>query len=92
MILFIYKLLTQTIIILGELREKLGLEMIVRQDRTFKDPPHMFSMVCCDCSLTHRLYRKEGVQYMQPIRPEEYDYSWRRFTGEPAVFKHKDEW
>jgi len=90
--LLLYKILTQAIIILGSLRSKLDLDLIVRVDRTFKDPPHLFSTVCCDCELTHRYTYREGLRLQQPIRPGDYDYSWRKFAGEPALFKHEDEW
>lgn len=90
--LFLYKLLTQVIIILGRLRSKLNLDMIVRVDRTFRDPPHLFSNVCCDCELTHRFSYREGVRYQQPIRPGGYDYGWRRLAGSSSEFKHEDEW
>lgn len=90
--LIIYKLLSQAIIILGRLRSKLDLDLIVLVDRTFKDPPHLFSTVCCDCELTHRFTYKEGLRLQQPIRPGGYDYSWRKFAGESALFKHEDEW
>ena len=93
--LFLYKLLTQAIIILGRLRSKLHIDMTVRVDRTFRDPPHMFSIECCDCDLTHRVSYREGVRYQQPIRPTGYDYGWRRLS-EPSPdseeIKHQDEW
>ena len=90
--LVLYKILTQAIIILGSLRSKLDLDLIVRVDRSFKDPPHLFSTVCCDCELTHRFTYREGLRLQQPIRPGGYDYSWRKFAGEPALFKQEDEW
>ncbi len=90
--LFLYKLLTQAIIILGILRSKLDLDLTVRVDRTFKDPPHLFSNVCCDCELTHRFSYREGVRYQQPIRPRGYDYGWRLLAGPSSAFKHEDEW
>ena len=89
--LFLYKLLTQAIILLGVLRSKLDLGMIVRVDRTFQDPPHLFSNVCCDCELTHRYTYREGVRYQQPIRPAGYDYRWRRMTSS-SEYRHEDEW
>jgi len=90
--LFLYKVLTQSIIILGELRDMLNLDVIVRKDRTFKDPPHLFSNICCDCGLTHWFVYEEGNRFQQPHRPRNYDYSWRKFAGESALFKHEDEW
>jgi len=90
--LLLYKILTQVIIILGCLRSKLDLDLVVRVDRTFKDPPHLFSTVCCDCELTHRYTYREGLRLQQPIRPGGYDYSWRIFAGESALFKQEVEW
>ena len=90
--LFFYKFLTQFIIVLGELRDRLGLDVEVRRDRTFRDPPHMFSVVCCDCGLTHRLFRREGTQYQQPVRPIDYDYSLRVLAGGSSMFKREEEW
>ena len=88
---FIYKLLTQSIIILGRLREKLGLQESVLRSRTFKNPPDMFySISCCDCGLIHMRLAENGLE--QPIRPRGYDYSWRRFCEEPDVFKSESEW
>ena len=90
--LLLYKILTQAIIILGRLRSQLDLDLIVRVDRSFKDPPHLFSTVCCDCELTHRFTYREGLRLQQPIRPGGYDYSWRIFAGKSSLFKHEDEW
>lgn len=84
--------MTQLIVILGKIREALNLDMVVRKDRTFKDPPHLFSTICCDCGLTHRFSYREGEQFQQPIRPEDYDYSWRIFAGESSLFKSEEEW
>ncbi len=89
--LFIYKMLTQTIIILGRIREKLGLKESILRSRTFKNPSDMFfSISCCDCGLTHMRLAKKGLE--QPIRPKEYDYSWRKFCEAPSVFKPESEW
>jgi len=93
--LFLYKLLTQAIIILGRLRSSLDLDLTVRVDRTFQDLPSLFSIVCCDCELTHRVSHREDVRYQQPIRPEGYDYSWRRLADSSfdlEEIKHEDEW
>ena len=94
--LFFYRLLTQFIIVLGELRDSFGLDVEVRRDRTFRDPPHLFSTVCCDCGLTHRLFRREDTRYQQPVRPIGYDYSMRMLGGssgfEDEGVKREEEW
>jgi len=61
--LFLYKLLTQVIIILGRARDKLNLPMVIRKDRTFIDkkalldyPSYGIINVCCDCGLAHRMW------------------------------------
>lgn len=84
--LFLYKLFTQCIIILGELRVKLNIDMEVRRDRTFPDPPHLFSNICCDCGLTHWVIRRDGKRFQQPHRPKDYDYTWRHGAGESSFF------
>ena len=89
--LFLYKLFTQLIIILGRLRAKLDLDMRIRRDRTFEDPPHLFSVVCCDCGLTHFYPKTEGTRLSQPVRPRDYDYSWRKFATKPSPFKLEEE-
>ncbi len=89
--LFIYKVLTQGIIIFGRLREKLGLKKVIRRDRTFKNPSDMFfSIDCCDCGLIH--FRVVDMGFEQPIRPEGYNYSWRRFAPPSSEFRHEGDW
>lgn len=90
--LFTYKFLTQIIIIFGRLRDLLKLQLTVRKDRTFRDPPHVFSVICCDCGLTHMYSFREGVRFQQPVRPENYDYSLRFFEDEPSEYKPESEW
>jgi len=57
----------------------------------------LFSIACCDCGLTHRLFRRDDTRYQQPVRPVRYDYSMRRFTDESSLFddeavKREEEW
>jgi hypothetical protein len=91
--LFLYKLLTQAIIILGRAREKLGLQMVIRKDRTFVDkkalleyPSYGIINVCCDCGLAHRMWLRDGDLHQQPERPREYDYSWRRYASPSSPY------
>jgi len=94
--LFLYKAVTQTIIILGVLRQKLGgkknhLQDVIRRDHTFKNPDdQFFSIECCDCGLIHFRIAERGLE--QPIRPTDYDYTWRRFAPKSSEFKHESEW
>jgi len=89
--LFLYKLLTQGIIILGALRSKLEIKSVIRRDRTFKNPSdQFFSIECCDCGLIHFRQKKKGLE--QPIRPEGYDYSWRKYAPMSSTFKPEGEW
>ena len=90
--LTLYKVLTQLIIILGRLRGRLDLDMVIRRDRTFEDPPHLFSVVCCDCGLSHFYPKEKGIRLSQPVRPKGYDYSWRRWAGESSEFREETEW
>ena len=89
--LLLYKLLTQLIIILGRLRERIEkkLTLVVRKDRTFEEETFPFTLVCCDCGLSHILWvedkynpkRKKGfILKIQPERPYGYDYSFRKFA------------
>ena len=89
--LFIYKAMTQIIIILGVLRQKLGLEESILRSRTFKNPDdQFFSIECCDCGLIHFRIAEGGLE--QPIRPTDYDYTWRHYAGKPSEIRHQSEW
>lgn len=95
-----YKLLTQAIIILGNIRESLLAEWAsrtwnedweVRQDRTFY-ASNKESFMCCDCGLTHITLPFTGRPVVDPahkfipVRPKNYDYSFRKFAGTPSDF------
>lgn len=93
--LFIYKVLTQLIILLGELRSRnnLNIQRIIRNDRTFfneistiRTPSWGVINECCDCGLAHRLWIDEKGLYQRPERPEGYDYNWRRFATPSTGF------
>ena len=93
--LLIYKVLTQLIIILGELRSrnKLSIQRIVRRDRTFfneiseiRAPSWGVFNECCDCGLAHRLWLDGEGLYQRPERPEGYDYGWRRYAQPSTGF------
>lgn len=83
--LFIYKTLTQAVIILGNLRDRLRLWEKIRTDRTFVfhgiDGEN--TVACCDCGLTHRYWVRGTAVMEQPIRPKGYDYGMRH-TAEPS--------
>lgn len=94
--LFLYKFLTQFIIILSILRSKLDLRRGIFKDRTYIDPRELieypsFGIIfeCCDCGLSHRQWIQNGNLYSQPERPLNYDYSWRVLGG--AASKHEPE-
>jgi len=84
--LFLYKILTQIIIILSRLRDRLNLVYCIRKDRTFKEE-HIkypgYELICCDCGLSHQVwierYGNFEIEYSRPIRPKGYDYSFRKF-------------
>ena len=87
--LFMYKILTLLIILLGRLRFKAAggrYELLeLRKDRDEKNlmPQMWFSkgsgilLECCDCGLSHRLFESERGSHAWPERPRGYDYSWR---------------
>ncbi|KKN41250.1 hypothetical protein LCGC14_0724990 [marine sediment metagenome] len=96
----VYGLITQAIIILGKLREKVkrgGLSQI-RIDRVFY-PSNWEVQSCCDCGLAHRaepLFDEEvrDPHYrLIPIRPFGYNYSLRFGAVKPSPFtdESKDE-
>jgi len=85
--LFLYKLLTQFIIILSVLRKKLKLQYVIRKDRTFITKEPKEESICCDCGLSHMvIYDYDNqVTRWRPIRPEGYDYSFRRYADKPSL-------
>lgn len=97
---FAYKLLTQAIIILGNIRESLLAEWTsrnwnedweLRKDRTFY-MSNAASFDCCDCGLTHTTTPLDGKLIIDPahrfipIRPKNYDYSFRWSALSPKDF------
>lgn len=82
MSVFIYKVLTQGIIILGRMREKVEEgKTVIRNDRVFVDPQVLRYFICCDCGLAHTIDpHNEAVNFVRPVRIEDYDYLMRRFA------------
>ena len=83
-----YKLLTFLIMILGKWRQKvarggyMGLRKnspLIKDTIPFQDIAKGRGVLveCCDCGLEHRFF-KDGEEFKaQPLRPIDYDYSWR---------------
>lgn len=94
----IYELLTQAIIILGELRTQAikNKGHVILKGRTFcaplKDGDWGFIEECCDCGLMHRVFLKGNNQYGQPLRPKDYEYKLRKLAAKPAEHKDVSEW
>ena len=87
--LFLYKVLTLLIILLGRLRfyvsgGRYG-SWELRSDRDEQNlmPQMWFSkargilLECCDCGLSHRLFESNRGSHAWPERPKGYDYKWR---------------
>jgi len=90
--LFIYKLLTQGIIILGRLRGKIGLKEVIRNDRVFIDPHELRFFICCDCGLSHTIDPyNDKVNLVRPVRVDGYDYGMRLFASGAVPFKSEKE-
>lgn len=90
--LHLYKLLTQGIIILGRLREKLNMKTVIRNDRVFVDPQILRYFICCDCGLTHTIDPyNDKVNLVRPVRVKGYDYLWRKFSDGGVPFKTEKE-
>lgn len=90
--IFIYKLLTQIIIILGRIRKKLGLKEVIRNDRVFVDPQELRFFTCCDCGLSHTIDPyNDKVNLVRPVRIEGYDYKMRVFADSGIPFKSEKE-
>jgi len=90
--LFLYKLLTQVIIILGRLRDKLGMKTVIRNDRVFIDPRVLRFFTCCDCGLAHTIFPyNDEINLVKPARVEGYDYSWRKFSVGGTPFASEQE-
>lgn len=92
--LFLYKALTQAIILLGELRKDVEkkMQIVVLKSRTFVMGVSG-TVECCDCCLTHLEWiPKSGTALLaQPLRPSGYDYGARFGAGKPSPFKHESE-
>lgn len=89
--LFGYKVVTQLLIRLDRVRDRImpwGERFQYRTDRVCYVPNRtVFS--CCDCGLAHLVWPLDGEDFkepafrMLPLRPFNYDYSWR--IGAPSV-------
>ncbi len=89
---FLYELVTQGIIILGRLRGKLKIPIVIRNDRVFVDPQALRYFICCDCGLTHTIDPyNEKVNLVRPVRVEGYDYRMRHFADGANPFKSEAE-
>lgn len=87
--LFLYKVLTLLIILLGRLRfyaiGRAYAPWELRSDRDEQNlmPQMWFSkargilLECCDCGLSHRLFESDRGSHAWPERPKGYDYKWR---------------
>ena len=91
--LFLYKVLTQIIIILGQVRKLVENPLAVRNDRVFIDLDEHQVIQCCDCLSTHYVHPLEGrgERIVKPMRPRGYDYSLRRFAAKSSPFNTWDE-
>jgi len=89
--LYLYKILTQGIIILGRLREKLNMKTVIRNDRVFVDPQELRFFICCDCGLSHVIDPHDKFNLVRPVRAEGYDYTWRKFSDNESPFKSEQE-
>ena len=89
---FLYKVITQGIIILGKLREELKNPSVIRNDRVFVDPQALRYFICCDCGLTHTIDpHNEQVNLVRPVRAEGYDYKMRKYADGGSPFKSEKE-
>lgn len=96
----LYCAITQLIIWLGVLREKLGVTMQRRHDRTFYCSTNE-RWACCDCGLEHITYplygeepREKAFRFV-PVRVSGYDYRWRSGSGGSSAVvdeSGKDPW
>ena len=89
---WLYKLLTQGIIILGKSREKLNLRTVIRNDRVFVDPQALRYFICCDCGLAHTIDPyNEKINLVRPVRVEGYDYGLRFFASGATPYSSEAE-
>lgn len=82
-----YKVLTFLIMILSKWRKSVargGYMRMVKNSPLIKDKIPFRELErngvlvkCCDCGLEHRFLKDEEELKAQPLRPIDYDYSWR---------------
>lgn len=104
--LFGYKLLTQLIIWLGLVRERLIARawMQKRADRVF-DVFEFERWSCCDCGMVHHFRAfsfgevcnhkpdpsgLNAIGHCWPERPKGYDYTFRKGAGKPSLAQPKE--
>jgi len=85
--LFLHWFLTESIILLGIIRDRIEkrLTMVTRKDRTFRNHLHELYhygifFICCDCGLAHQMFIRGDYVYMRAERPLEYNYQTRYFA------------
>jgi len=92
--LFMYELLTLTIMVLSWLREKTCFPNQIIKERTFLIPTkymkgYGFIDTCCDCGLSHRNFLREEGLFSHPIRPKGYSYKLRLLRESSPLYKGK---
>ncbi len=50
---------------------------LIKDTIPFKELNMGIYIECCDCNLRHRFFKNGENLGVQPIRPIDYDYSWR---------------
>jgi len=96
--LLLYEICTQSIILLGKIREWAAYPNRILKQRTFLTPRKLLEKgygtleTCCDCGLTHRCFLREKGLFWQPERPEGYSYKLRVIASPPSEFKEEPKW
>jgi len=86
--LVLYAILTQIIIVLARIRERVGKDWVIRKDRTFRFRAVKpgIAHTCCDCLLVHQLWVEGPDVVERPIRPSGYQYRLRKLS-KPASLR-----
>ena len=84
MLILLYELLTQIIILISQVRERLWLKMYIRFERKIMTNLIDFPLIglstqikCCDCGCRHYFYVKKKMMHVIPVRPKNYKYKLR---------------
>lgn len=81
-----YKILTFLIMVLNKWRYSVVSDWrivkkspLVKDTIPFKELAEDYGVIieCCDCGLKHRFFKEGEELKLQPLRPVDYDYSWR---------------